>query len=176
LRRGLLVAIVCAACGAPAQPTTPPRTTEASAPQTAPDAATASVLATLKELEGAWQVVELGDTFPVTFEIASRGGALVQRSGFLGIWHADGDAIALALFPDDGYHARLRSRRIAVAPDQSLVLELATVDVGNVSPAMTVARSVTMTVSPNRDRIMQRWVFRTGTKDDALELVFQRRL
>src|SRR5262249_45100209 len=124
----------------------------------------------LAGLEGRWTTT---NAFPATFARVARGAAVTQDSGFFVVWYPDGDALVAALFPDDGYHARLRSRRIVEANGE-LVAELVAEDVGNVSPKQPIARSLTLTLAPNDATVTERWMFHTDTGDEPFELVLRR--
>jgi hypothetical protein len=166
--RSLVLASILGLSGAchkpcpPPPPKAPPTVLDAGAPA-------ARVFPRLKALSGPWLAGETS----IIFEVLGKGTAVAQRSGFFVVWYVDGEALAGSLFPDDGYHAKLRSTRIS--DTEELVIEMATVETGNVAPDAPLARSMTMTISPKDDRITQRWVFGTGPDSNTpFELVMTR--
>lgn len=125
----------------------------------------------MKGLAGTWTIGEEGREFPATFTVVAKGKALAQDSGFFGVWSVDGEGILLSLFVDDGYHARMRSRRV-VAAGGTTTIDLELVDAGGYQPSMPLARHLTFTIGP--DGLAQRWIFQGAQGDTPLDLVFRR--
>src|SRR5205814_6600956 len=109
-----------------------------------------------------------------TFEVFEHGNAIVQRGGFLVVWHPDGNGLAASVFADAGYHVRMRSTRIADGPGGELIVELAMLDSGNIVPDEPIARALAMTVAPNNDGITQRWSFGSDLDAPPRRLVLTR--
>ena len=124
----------------------------------------------LRELAGNWLAGEL----PVTFEVISPGNVMVQRGGFFVVWHPDGNSVAATVFADEGYRVQMRTTRIADEPSGELVLELATVDTGNIVPDEPIARALTMTVAASGGQITQRWSFGQSFDAPPREIVLSR--
>jgi hypothetical protein len=67
-------------------------------------------------LIGIWAFIEDGKSYETTFELVSHGQALLERnSGYIAVYHPDGQSIAMTLYTRDGNQPRLR----AAAPDQA---------------------------------------------------------
>jgi hypothetical protein len=167
--RSAASSVLLAACATAAPPPAPPATSPA--PTAAqPDAPGMQAFRRLAALEGRWATTK---GFPATFTRVGRGAAVSQDSGFFVVWYPDGEALVAALFPDDGYHARLRSTRIVEANGE-LVAELASEHVGNVSPKQPIARSLPLTLAPDNATVTERWLFHTDSGDEPFELVLRR--
>lgn len=162
-----LVVPLLAACRPPAPPP-PPKP----APTISDDGGPGSrAFVRLRELAGSWAA---GDA-AVSIDVIGKTSALVQRGGFVAIWYPDGEAIAVAVFLEDGHHARLRSTAIREPPTGELGIDLAMVEVGNIVLDAPVARAATLEVAPDNDRMTQRWVFGDGTTHESpIELVLTR--
>jgi hypothetical protein len=162
----LLVASGCAAkAPPPAAPTAQTASTDAQ-----PESPGARAFHRLVGLEGRWTTA---NAFPATFARVGRGSAVTQDSGFFVVWYPDGEALAAALFPDDGYHARLRSTQIVEANGE-LVVELAVEHTGNLVPKKPVARSLVLTLAAGDATVTEKWMFHTDTGDEPFELVLRR--
>jgi hypothetical protein len=165
-----LVVLALAGCRkpkpVPPEPPAPPSVAD-------PESAGGRAFMRLTELEGTWTIA--GSEVPASFEKVGRATAVAQRSGFYAVWYPDGPHLAATLFPDDGYHATLRSTKIEEQPGGGLKIELVADHIGNIPPGVPVARSVTVTLVPGGQQLTQRWVFRTEADDKPLELVFDRK-
>lgn len=124
----------------------------------------------MKELAGNWTAGEI----PISFEVMERGHAITQRGGFFVIWHADGNDLGAAVFAHEGYHARMRSKRIADGPNGELIVELETVDTANVDSEDPIVRSLELTISPTNDAVTQRWSFGENLDTPPRELKLTR--
>ena len=124
----------------------------------------------MKELAGNW----LAGDLPITFEVTERGNALVQRGPFFVVWHPDGNTLAAWVVAPEGYHARLRSTKIADGPGGELMIELAVIDTGNIVPDEPTARALALTLTPNNDGLTQRWSFGESLDAPPRELVLTR--
>ncbi|SRR5258706_11789101 len=120
----------------------------------------------LKALDGAWTALEGGQSFDARFETVARGAAVLQRSGFVAVFHPDGDALLVSLYPDDGYYPRLR------ATGAGPKLEFKQLDVANAKAAAGKSVSLTFELATPK-RLVQTWTWHTpGAKDQVLEIVF----
>ena len=130
----------------------------------------ARTLDRMKELAGNWIAGEV----PISFEVIEFGHAISQRGGFFVVWHADGNSLAAQVFAYEGYHARMRSTKIADGPNGELLLELETIDTGNISDDEQIVRTLAMTISPKHDGVTQRWMFGKDLDAQPRELVMTR--
>lgn len=152
---------------APAAPVKPPPSVRD------PGSAGARAFARIRELAGNWIATGPSGEVPISFEVVERGHAVVQRGGFFVVWHADGNALAAAVFAAAGHHARMRSTQLTDGPRGELTIELATIDSGNVFEDEPVAQTLTMTIAPQNDAVLQRWRYERET-EAPIELQLQR--
>jgi len=150
----------------PPEPPPPPSVAD-------PESAGGRAFVRLTELEGSWAIV--GSDVPASFEKVGRGNAVAQHSGFYAVWYPDGSRLSATLFPDDGYHATMRSTKIEEMPGGALVIEMVADQVGNLPPEAPLPRSVTLTLVPGGQQVTQRWVFRAADGDKPVELVLDRK-
>lgn len=62
-------------------------------------------------LTGSWSFVEENRAYDATFEEVSHGRALLERnSGFIAVYHPDGDSLLMTLYTRDGNQPRFRTR------------------------------------------------------------------
>jgi len=62
-------------------------------------------------LIGSWGFIGDGKPYEATFEAVSHGRALLERnSGFIAVYHSDGNSLLMTLYTRDGNQPRLRAR------------------------------------------------------------------
>jgi lipoate-protein ligase A len=61
-------------------------------------------------LLGTWTFIEDNKRYEATFEAVSHGSALLERnSGFIAVYHSDGDSMVMTLYTRDGNQPRFRA-------------------------------------------------------------------
>jgi hypothetical protein len=122
----------------------------------------------VKALAGNWNVSEDGSSTKASFEVISRGNAVVQKSGFTAVYYPDNLTIGLMLFPDDGNAQRFRCE---IKPN---LLECALVEVSNAHVVDGHFRSVTISFQ-DKNTMVQKWMWqKKGWVPKPTELKFKR--
>jgi hypothetical protein len=77
----------------------------------------------LAAMAGGWTATEGGKDSPAHFEPIANGTAVEQKSGYVAVFHLDGDALLATVFVDDGFSVRLRAAGKGLS-DNRLVFEV----------------------------------------------------
>jgi hypothetical protein len=105
-------------------------------------------------LIGSWIFVEDEQSYEATFEAVSHGKALLERnSGFIAVYHSDGDSLVMTLYTRDGNQPRFR----APADEQSASsIKFAFLDITNWEPGSEHINGLEI-VFKDRDHIVEKW-------------------
>jgi hypothetical protein len=110
------------------------------------------LLAKLSALQGEWKAVEDGKESKAVFEVAAKGNAVVQKSGYLMVYSLDGDALIATVWVDDGFSMRFRAR-----PSTDKVLKFELVDLANKAAAAVGSADRFELELTDADHVVQRW-------------------
>jgi hypothetical protein len=105
-------------------------------------------------LIGIWIFVEDEQSYEATFEAVSHGKAVLERnSGFIAVYHSDGDSLVMTLYTRDGNQPRFR----ALPDEQSASsIKFAFLDITKGEPGSEHINGLE-TVFKDRDHIVEKW-------------------
>jgi hypothetical protein len=105
-------------------------------------------------LEGKWSFREDNQTYETTFELVSKGTAVLERNpGFTVLYYPDGAALMMTLFTEEGHQIRMRA---APADRKSSSIEFTFQDATNVAAGGDHMNGLTL-LFKDETHIVERW-------------------
>jgi hypothetical protein len=105
-------------------------------------------------LLGTWTFVEDNKSYEATFEAVSHGNALLERnSGFIAVYHPDGDSLIMTLYTRDGNQPRFRAKGFEGKSDS---VRFVFQDITNWKSGTEHINGLEI-VFKDRDHVIERW-------------------
>jgi len=144
-----------------------------------PEAASpaAAAFERLKGLAGNWQGKDpQGNTFDLTYRVASGGSALVEEMGhgnMITVYHLDGDRLMLTHYCQAKNQPRMRTDPIKSGDAKTLDFKF--LDVTNLAkPTDSYMRNLMVTFQ-DADHFSQRWTHSEGGEESPMTLTYERK-
>lgn len=125
----------------------------------------------LKGLAGEWDATEEGRPSPAQFERLAGGTVVMQRSGFVAMYHLDGDSLLVTGYTHDGNQPRLRAKGASLQAER---FEFKYVDATNLKAGATHADGLEIAFQPDGS-FRQTWHFSGGKAPTSITMAFSKK-
>lgn len=118
-------------------------------------------------LVGTWTFIEDNKSYEATFEAVSHGSALLERnSGFIAVYHPDGDSMVMTLYTRDRNQPRFRAKGFE---GRSQSIRFVFQDITNWKSGTEHINGLEI-VFKDRDHVIERW---ETLRQDGAKLSFE---